>query len=53
MKTREQALKYGLSFPDTCQDAPFKDTNWQAELLLAEGIEVVDGRVELKKYQME
>ena len=29
MKTREQALKYGLSFPDTYQDAPFKDTNWQ------------------------
>ena len=29
MKTREQALKYGLSFPDTYQDAPFHDTNWQ------------------------
>ena len=29
MKTREQALKYGLSFPDTWQDAPFKDTTWQ------------------------
>lgn len=29
MKTREQALKYGLSFPDTYQDAPFHDHNWQ------------------------
>ena len=29
MKTREEALKYGLSFPDTYQDAPFKDINWQ------------------------
>lgn len=29
MKTREEALSYGLSFPDTYRDAPFKDTNWQ------------------------
>ena len=29
MKTREQALKYGLSFPNTYQDAPFHDPNWQ------------------------
>ena len=29
MKTREQVLKYGLSFPDTYQDAPFQDDNWQ------------------------
>lgn len=29
MKTREEALKYGLSFPDTYQDAPFHDDNWQ------------------------
>ena len=29
MKTREQALKYGLSFPDTYQDAPFHDENCQ------------------------
>ena len=29
MKTREEALSYGLSFPDTYQDAPFHDTNWQ------------------------
>ena len=29
MKTRDQALKYGLSFPDTYQDAPFHDPNWQ------------------------
>ena len=27
--TRDQALKYGLSFPDTYQDAPFHDENWQ------------------------
>lgn len=29
MKTREEVLKYGLSFPDTYQDAPFRDPNWQ------------------------
>jgi O-6-methylguanine DNA methyltransferase len=29
MRTREEALAYGLSFPDTYQDAPFRDTNWQ------------------------
>ena len=29
MKTREEALTYGLSFPDTYQDAPFHDHNWQ------------------------
>ena len=29
MKTREEALQYGLSFPDTRQDAPFHDQNWQ------------------------
>lgn len=29
MKTREEALAYGLSFPDTYQEAPFHDSNWQ------------------------
>ena len=29
MRTREEALSYGLSFPDTYQDAPFHDDNWQ------------------------
>lgn len=29
MITREDALAYGLSFPNTYQDAPFRDTNWQ------------------------
>jgi O-6-methylguanine DNA methyltransferase len=29
MRTRQEALSYGLSFPDTYQDAPFHDTNWQ------------------------
>ena len=29
MTSREEALKYGLSFPDTYQDAPFHDDNWQ------------------------
>ena len=27
--TREAALSFGLSFPDTYQDAPFSDQNWQ------------------------
>ncbi|HPF29041.1 MAG TPA: methylated-DNA--[protein]-cysteine S-methyltransferase [Lachnospiraceae bacterium] len=29
MMTREEALAYGLSFPDTYQEAPFHDPNWQ------------------------
>lgn len=29
MITREEALQYGLSFPNTYQDAPFHDDNWQ------------------------
>ncbi len=29
MKTREEALEYGLTFEDTYTDAPFHDPNWQ------------------------
>lgn len=29
MKTREEALEYGLSFPDAYVDVPFHDDNWQ------------------------
>ena len=29
MKTRKEALEYGLSFADTYQEAPFHDDNWQ------------------------
>ena len=29
MKLREEALEFGLSFPNTYKDAPFKDENWQ------------------------
>lgn len=29
MKSREEVLAYGLSFPMTYQDAPFHDSNWQ------------------------
>lgn len=29
MKTREEALKYALSFANTYQEAPFHDANWQ------------------------
>lgn len=29
MKTREEALEYGLSFRDTYLEAPFHDDNWQ------------------------
>ena len=29
MQTSEQVLKYGLTFPDVYQDAPFHDPNWQ------------------------
>lgn len=29
MQAREEVLAYGLSFPDTYQEAPFHDDNWQ------------------------
>ena len=29
MISREEALAYGLSFPNTYEDAPFHDSNWQ------------------------
>ncbi len=29
MTTREEVLNYCLSFPNTYQDAPFHDDNWQ------------------------
>lgn len=29
MRTRKEALAYGLSFADTYQEAPFHDENWQ------------------------
>ena len=29
MTTREEAIAYGLTFPDTYMETPFKDTNWQ------------------------
>ena len=29
MRNKEEVLTYGLSFPDTYQDAPFHDDNWQ------------------------
>ncbi|MCQ2497047.1 MAG: methylated-DNA--[protein]-cysteine S-methyltransferase [Lachnospiraceae bacterium] len=29
MKTREDLLEYGLSFPDSYREAPFHDQNWQ------------------------
>lgn len=29
MTTREEVLAYGLSFPDTYQEAPFHNPNWQ------------------------
>ncbi len=29
MNTREEAIKYGLSFLNTYVEAPFRDQNWQ------------------------
>ncbi len=29
MKTREDVISFGLSFPDTYMDTPFRDNNWQ------------------------
>ena len=51
MKTREEALKYGLSFPGAYQEFAFGGADQQAKLLMAEGIEVKDGRVDLEKYR--
>lgn len=28
MTTREEALRYGMTFPDVYQDMPFHDANW-------------------------
>lgn len=28
MTTREEVLEYGLTFPDTYMDTPFRDNNW-------------------------
>ena len=29
MKTRDEVISFGLSFPNTYTDTPFRDTNWQ------------------------
>ena len=29
MQTRKEAIEYGLSFPNTYMEAPFRDQNWQ------------------------
>ena len=29
MRTRQEVLAYGLSFPDAYHEAPFKEQNWQ------------------------
>ena len=29
MKTRQQAITYGLTFPHTYVESPFKDPNWE------------------------
>lgn len=29
MRTREEALDYGLSFPYTYKEAPFHDSSWE------------------------
>lgn len=39
MTTREEALAYGLSFPDTYQEAPFHDENWQ--LVRVKGLSLI------------
>ena len=37
MKTRAEAISYGLSFPNTYQEAPFHDQNWQLVRVKASG----------------
>ena len=29
MKSREEAISFGLTFQDSYQERPFKDQNWQ------------------------
>lgn len=31
MKTREEAAAYGLTFPDSYEDRPFKDQRWAGD----------------------
>ena len=35
MQSRKVALDYGLTFPDTYVETPFRDTNWQLVRLKA------------------
>jgi len=50
MRTREEALSYGLSFPDTYQDAPFHDENWQLGLIFAAMMAVMLASAELQVW---
>ena len=53
MKTRQQAITYGLTFPHTYVESPFKDPNW--ELVRVKGSKkaydaVIPGYHQNKKY---
>ncbi len=59
MNTRQEALEYGLSFPDTYQEAPFHDPNWQLvrvkgssphQAHLRSCQKIPKGKVDLEKY---
>lgn len=59
MMTREDLIAYGLSFyrvvnskGELAGEFAFGGAGAQARILEADGIEVVDGRVDLKKYGM-
>ena len=47
MKTREEALEYGLSFPDTYTEMPFHDPGWQLDVILVP-YECAEGMKETK-----
>lgn len=49
MRTRSEALTYALTFPDTYQQAPFHDPNWQ--LVRVKGSKIVTDNPTRRIYE--
>ncbi len=57
MKTRAEAIGYGLSFPNTSKgelagEYAFGGAWKQAQILESEGVVVIEGKVDLEKYRI-